>query len=271
MNVLKRIDPTKLKNHPLNAKLYGDVADDDFVASIKKEGVLTPLTVTAKNVIISGHRRKQAAVIADLKEVPCIVRDDLTDPLDIKEAVIEANRQREKTAEQRAREFSMLEEIEAERAKKRLKTSTGGSKPRPTQNSAEAGKGESRKKAAKAVGMSHDTAKKAVTVVEAIDEAEAAGDIEVAAELRATLNEQSVAAAHRKVAPQKKPKSQTAAAKASAKPATRHQIAKPLMSAIGAAARELDKFNKVGNTNLIVVRLSLRTAIDAVVAWRDEK
>ena len=132
MQVVVRMNPRKLTSHPLNATLYDEVVVDDFVASIKKEGVLTPLIITPKNVIVSGHRRQQAAVIAKLRYVPCIIHEDLKDPLAIEEALIQANKQREKTAEQKTKEFKRLKEIEAKRDKKRLKTSTGGANPRPT-------------------------------------------------------------------------------------------------------------------------------------------
>src|SRR5690606_17819586 len=89
------------------------------VDSVAKKGVQVPLLITPEGVIISGHRRRQAAVIARLKEVPVIVRNDLTDPLDIEWVLIETNRQREKTAEVLAREAQKLFAIEEERAKKR--------------------------------------------------------------------------------------------------------------------------------------------------------
>ena len=75
--------------------------DDEMkrmVETIKERGVSTPLIVRPRDdgnyEIISGHRRKMASQIAELKEVPCIIRNLTKD-----EAVIEmvnSNIQREK-------------------------------------------------------------------------------------------------------------------------------------------------------------------------------
>lgn len=69
-----------------------------MVETIKERGVSTPLIVRPRDdgnyEIISGHRRKMASQIAELKEVPCIIRNLTKD-----EAVIEmvnSNIQREK-------------------------------------------------------------------------------------------------------------------------------------------------------------------------------
>jgi hypothetical protein len=73
-------------------------------------------------------------------------------------------------------------------------------------------------KAAEKVGMSRNTAEKAVEVVKVIDEAESKGDTETASHLRETLNTKSVSAAKReadKVKPPRatKPKKQAKAGK----------------------------------------------------------
>lgn len=52
----------------------------DFVAnSIKEFGFKVPLVVDKNNVIVAGHTRYQASKKLGLKEVPCLVADDLTD------------------------------------------------------------------------------------------------------------------------------------------------------------------------------------------------
>lgn len=52
-----------------------------LAASIRTEGILTPLTVRptagGRYDLLAGHRRLLAAGMADLAEVPCLVRDDL--------------------------------------------------------------------------------------------------------------------------------------------------------------------------------------------------
>ncbi len=83
------------KDHPFKVK------DDDkmieTVESIKQSGVLTPIIVRSREgggyEIISGHRRKRASGLADIKTIPAIVKQ-LTD----EEAVIfmvDSNLQRE--------------------------------------------------------------------------------------------------------------------------------------------------------------------------------
>lgn len=83
-------------NHPF--QVNNDDEMKRMVETIKERGVSTPLIVRPRDdgnyEIISGHRRKMASQIAELKEVPCIIRNLTKD-----EAVIEmvnSNIQREK-------------------------------------------------------------------------------------------------------------------------------------------------------------------------------
>lgn len=73
-------------NHPF--QVNKDEEMDRMVETIKERGVSTPLIVRPREdgnyEIISGHRRRMASELAELKEVPCIIRN-LTDD----EAVIE--------------------------------------------------------------------------------------------------------------------------------------------------------------------------------------
>lgn len=196
------LDPNNLKNHLLNIELYGDKPDPEFVELIRENGVTEPIMITQDNVIISGHRRNQAAKMCGLKEVPVTIID-VKDELALKKLLVISNKQREKSTEIKAREFKILKEIEQEQAKKRLKTRTN----EPKVNLPEAQrKGQSRDLAAKEVGMSGSTAEKAAKVVEKIDELEEAGETEQATELRETLNK-SVSGAAKKLKPEKpKPK-----------------------------------------------------------------
>lgn len=203
-------NPESLKNHPINATIYGSIPDPEYVASVKEHGVTEPLLITKDNVVISGHRRRQAAIMCGIKEVPVVVLHEVTDPLLIERRLILANRHRDKTTEQRAREFENLKRIEAALAEQRQKA---GKKPQTDlvpnlaqgQEQPKAKVGKARSLAAEAVGMKPTTAEKAVEVVHAIDEAEAKGETERAEELRQTLNEKSVSAAVAKVKPKTKP------------------------------------------------------------------
>lgn len=193
--VFQRIDPSKLKNHPLNHKLYGDTPSDEFLEATK-DGIHDPLLVLPSLTVISGHKRRQAAIIHKHKEVTIVVRHDWEklDPLEIERLIITLNKGRDKTVEQRAREFKRLEEIEAEFAARREKA---GKKPgADTLGQKNPRVGKASEIAAETVGLARTTAVKAAEVVEKIDELKAEGKTEEAAALAGTL-EKNVSAAHR--------------------------------------------------------------------------
>lgn len=116
------------------------------------------------------------------------------DELDILAAIIEANRQRVKTNEQRAREAAALVDIEKQRAKRRQATSTGGAEPQHVETLPQA-EGRTRDVVGEKVGMSGRTVDKAVEVVKVIDDLAHNGQQDEADKLRATLNV-SVTKAH---------------------------------------------------------------------------
>lgn len=99
LNIEKSIPIEKLfpfPNHPF--QVNNDEKMEEMAKTIKESGVSTPLIVRPRPdgnyEIISGHRRKFASELAELKEVPCIIRNLTED-----EAVIEmvnSNMQREK-------------------------------------------------------------------------------------------------------------------------------------------------------------------------------
>lgn len=208
--VFESIDPNKLKNHPLNAEIYGTEPDADFIASVKEKGIIAPIIVTKDHKIISGHKRRQAAIIAGLKSVRIVVNHTLTDPLDIEDALIHANAQREKTTVQKTREYDRLKRNEEKRAAIRkaatqpkrgenVNSVLGEDKlSSPKKRGEYRNSGKSSDIAAEAVGMAPATAEKALKVVEAIDEATASGSVQEAEELAELLN-QNVSAAHRKL------------------------------------------------------------------------
>ena len=202
--ILTTADPTKLVKHPLSLEIYGEIPDPGFDASVAARGVDEPIVVAADGkTIISGVRRRNAAIKARMKEVPIYVRKDLVDQLDIEEAIIEANRHNEQTNEAKARAFKRLKEIEELRASIRMKSQLKQGNAPASPNLDEAAKGRADVKAAGQAGMKKTTARKAAEVVAKIDEATAAGDKETAADLRETLNTKSVDAAHKKAAPPK--------------------------------------------------------------------
>ena len=82
-------------NHPFKVRMDEEMLQ--MAESVKQHGVLVPVLVRPKEnggyEMVSGHRRKCAAELAEMSEIPCIVRN-LTDD----EAVIvmvDSNLQRE--------------------------------------------------------------------------------------------------------------------------------------------------------------------------------
>jgi DNA modification methylase len=55
-----KVPVDQLKNHPLNKEIYDLSSIDELVESIKKVGLLQPLTVDQYNQVISGNRRFEA-------------------------------------------------------------------------------------------------------------------------------------------------------------------------------------------------------------------
>ena len=83
-------------NHPF--KVVDDKEMEKMAETVKQGGIIIPLIVRQRAdgnyEIISGHRRKRASQLANLKEVPCIVRNMSDDEAIIK--MVDSNMQREK-------------------------------------------------------------------------------------------------------------------------------------------------------------------------------
>lgn len=78
MIAVDKIEP--FHEHPF--KLYQGERLDDMVESVKEHGILTPIIVrktTSGYEMLAGHNRQNAARIAGIKEVPAIVKGELTD------------------------------------------------------------------------------------------------------------------------------------------------------------------------------------------------
>lgn len=95
---IEKIETKKLnefKGHPFKVK--EDAEMEQLVESIKENGVLNPVIVRELEdgsfEMISGHRRKRAAEIASMEEIPCIVRN-LTDE-EATILMVDSNLQRE--------------------------------------------------------------------------------------------------------------------------------------------------------------------------------
>ena len=62
-----------------NNPRFNDDAVQYVAQSIKEFGFKVPIIVDKNNVIVAGHTRYKASMELGLKEVPCIVADDLSD------------------------------------------------------------------------------------------------------------------------------------------------------------------------------------------------
>ena len=74
---LKYCDPLDLIPYDNNPRV-NDYAVKKVLESIKAFGFRNPILVDANMVIIAGHTRREASILAGLEKVPYIVADDLT-------------------------------------------------------------------------------------------------------------------------------------------------------------------------------------------------
>lgn len=74
---VKYTDPLDLIPYENNPRI-NDYAVKKVMDSIKEYGFTNPIIVDADMVIIAGHTRREASILAGLDRVPYIVRDDLT-------------------------------------------------------------------------------------------------------------------------------------------------------------------------------------------------
>lgn len=83
-------------NHPF--KVRQDEEMQQLVESVKEHGILVPTLVWYNKdgnlEMVAGHRRKFAGVLAELKEIPCIIRELTDDEATI--IMVDSNLQREK-------------------------------------------------------------------------------------------------------------------------------------------------------------------------------
>ncbi len=77
------LDPYSLKAPDGHVfKLYKGKRLDDLVNDIKENGIIQPLIIRRTDggdYILSGNNRNNAAKIAGFKEVPCIIKEDISD------------------------------------------------------------------------------------------------------------------------------------------------------------------------------------------------
>lgn len=69
---------SELKPYDRNPRLNDDAVK--YVAnSIKEFGWKVPIVIDKNNVIVAGHTRYKAALELNIKDIPCVIADDLTE------------------------------------------------------------------------------------------------------------------------------------------------------------------------------------------------
>lgn len=112
-------------NHPF--KVNNDKEMEKMAQNVKENGILQPLIVRQRAdgnyEIISGHRRKRASEIANLKEIPCIIRNLTDDEAIIR--MVDSNMQREKILpSEKAFAYKMKLEAQKQQGKRNDLTSS---------------------------------------------------------------------------------------------------------------------------------------------------
>jgi hypothetical protein len=107
---IRQVSISAIKVSGMNEKLYRPVSCDDpaiceLAESIKKDGILDPLTLSEDFYIISGHRRFAASEMIGLSVLPCYIRSGVRrDSDEFLKLVREFNRHRVKGVEEHIKE-----------------------------------------------------------------------------------------------------------------------------------------------------------------------
>ena len=75
---VKMVKIEDLKPYPNNPR-FNDEAVEYVANSIRQFGFKVPMIIDKNNEIVAGHTRYKASLQLGLKEVPCIIADDLTE------------------------------------------------------------------------------------------------------------------------------------------------------------------------------------------------
>ena len=186
----QKISITEIKIKNRSREDMGDLTD--LAESIQKVGLLHPVVIDSNHNLIAGSRRIAAFKKLGKSHIPAITCSGLDEALEALLAERDENGCRLPLLPTEMVKLSKkIEAIEKPAAETRMKS---GKKIDPTSNSAGGLPGETREKVAAAVGVSHDTLKKATEVVEA-----AKDDPETCGDLPATMNGTTVNGAHKEM------------------------------------------------------------------------
>ena len=168
--VLDSIRCDNLPPHPLSIKIYGKPKPTtELLQSIEKVGLLQPLVVNdygdgSYELLVGNTRAEAWRILYEQKKVPSVwvsCRFVHLNALEAERLLIESNRQRVKTEDQKNREAVELLRIETELAKQRMLAG----KADPTRKSGEGG--EAIERVAKVLDESPDTTRKRVAIASA--------------------------------------------------------------------------------------------------------
>lgn len=190
---------TTLTPHRANAAVYGDALDltnpdhQRFLETVKLRGLVQPIIVAADGqTIIAGHRRYEAAVLSGLSTVSVQIRLDLIDPIQVEEALLDGNEQRDKNNAIKGREFTWRKRLEADKAKARQQL---GQAPDVKDRSKE--REDATEKAARAAGFgSKHTANKAEAIMNAVDDLKKRGKVKEADAIMSDMTDQTKSVGH---------------------------------------------------------------------------
>ena len=115
-----KIEISLLKENPINKEIYGDDDPEQFnqlVEKITKTGWIKPIVINKDNIIISGHRRRKAALFLGRTEIEVekIVFDENREL----EILLAENAYRNKSTLQKVREAELYHKIEEKKAEER--------------------------------------------------------------------------------------------------------------------------------------------------------
>jgi N6-adenosine-specific RNA methylase IME4 len=200
--VIEQIDINLLKPHPRNVEIYGEEDVTELVDYIRDSKWIKPIVISQNNVVISGHRRIQAAPLAGYTKIPYVRQYFETETDELKALLLE-NASRDKTPEQKVREAGKWKGIEEEAKQRQLSTlaqyrnsendidySSVSDEPSLTE------KGKSSDKIAAQVGFKTGRAlERAAKVVNTADQMIGQGEADKGKALLKVMNEESVNAA----------------------------------------------------------------------------
>lgn len=181
--------PEELNEHPANDEIYqNDELGEDFVESVEKNGVLEPLVITNGKKVISGHRRRRAAKQVGLDSIPCRYVEFEEEEDEIL-ALIDFNRQRDKTKGEKVREGRMYFKSRQKRNKEKKEEAgreygVGETKndEKVSPHGEKANNSDSYKEAAETVGVSKNSLNRGMNVLETAESESEDEDVKEVAE-----------------------------------------------------------------------------------------